>query len=239
MVFTPHSELRAPNSNYSALRTRQYSDSIMTEVISCPACNHLLRVPLDWLGQQVQCPECKAMFRAPVREGDTLTAPELISRPAPVASPSAKKPDLMLMLPAFGLMVLGVMGLIVNGYMAYLFLGDPAVGEDLVRKQLPELRKLGFGADVPPEQQAQQDDETAKMVARFLRWFEPVAFAISLMTFLGGLSIVLRWNYRLSQLGCVTAAINPAGLCCVPGAIAGIWGLLMLGSEEGRSHFVK
>ena len=36
-----------------------------TEVIACPACKHLVRVPLDWLGTQVQCPECKAMFRAP------------------------------------------------------------------------------------------------------------------------------------------------------------------------------
>src|SRR6478609_8325273 len=53
-----------------------------TEVIACPACKYLVRVPLDWLGTQVQCPECKAMFRAPVRENGKLTEAELISRPA-------------------------------------------------------------------------------------------------------------------------------------------------------------
>src|SRR5207249_9757968 len=86
-----------------------------TEVITCPACRHLLRVPADWLGQTVQCPECKATFRAPVRDGDRLTEPELISRPAPAAAPAAaRKPDVMLLLPAFGLLFVGFAGLVVN-----------------------------------------------------------------------------------------------------------------------------
>jgi len=56
---------------------------------------------------------------------------------------------------------------------------------------------------------------------------------------LGGLSIALQWNHRLAQVACVLAALNFAHLCCVPGAVAGLWGLLMLGSEEGREHFQR
>ena len=33
-----------------------------TEVIACPACRHLVRVPADWLGQPVQCPQCQSDF---------------------------------------------------------------------------------------------------------------------------------------------------------------------------------
>ena len=57
--------------------------------------------------------------------------------------------------------------------------------------------------------------------------------------FLGGLSIALGWNYRLAQVGCVAAALNFTHLCCVPGAIAGLWGMLMINSDEGRAHFRK
>src|SRR5947207_22781 len=97
-----------------------------TEVIACPACKHALRVPLDWLGTQVQCPECKAMFRAPVRANGGLTEPELISRPPSAAAPAApKRPDLMLLVPAFGLLFCGVAGLIANAAALYLFFSHP------------------------------------------------------------------------------------------------------------------
>src|SRR6478735_730934 len=88
------------------------------EVIACPACNHLLRVPLDWLGQSVQCPECRAMFRAPVRTADGLSQAELLSRAAPTTPPAPRKLDAMLLLPTFGLLFCGVAGLIVNGMLS-------------------------------------------------------------------------------------------------------------------------
>jgi hypothetical protein len=209
-----------------------------TEVISCPACNHLLRVPLDWLGQPVQCPECRAMFRAPVRDGDTLTKPELISRPesaAPGVTP--KRLDAMLLLPAFGLLFCGVAGLIVNGMLTYRFLADPDGAKQYIRNQLSGFREQGLGAGDPPEEREKLDDERAEKLVRTMRWVLPTFAAVSGVVFLGGLSMALRWNYRLAQLGCVAAALNVPHLCCVPGAVAGLWGLLMLSSEEGRAHF--
>jgi hypothetical protein len=211
-----------------------------TEVISCPACNHLLRVPLEWLGQPVQCPECKAMFKAPVRDGDALTRPELISPPAPAAQPGPrKKLDAMLLLPAFGLLFCGVAGLIVNGMLTYKILADPAGGVQWAKNQLPALRQFGIGADDPPEEQEKRDDERAREMAATFRWVFPLGLLASGLALLGGLSIALRWSHKLAQLGCVAAAVNLPHLCCVPGSVAGLWGLLMLNSDEGRAHFTK
>jgi hypothetical protein len=210
-----------------------------TEVISCPACNHLLRVPVDWLGQSVQCPECKAMFRAPVREGDGFTKPELIARAAPATPAPGKRIDPLLLLPAFGLLLCGVAGVIVNGMLSYRFLADPAGSEEYIKNQLVNFRAQGFGADDPPEERERLDAQRAQKVARAMRWALPLFTAVSALVFVGGLSIALRWNLRLAQLGCVAAALNIPHLCCVPGSIAGLWALLMLHSDEGRAHFAR
>lgn len=208
----------------------------ITEVISCPACNHLVRVPIDWLGQSVQCPECRSMLRAPVRMGDGLSQPELISRPSGVR-PQGKKFDAMLLLPTFGLLFCGVAGLIVNGMLTYRFLADPAGAKQYLRNQMEGMRQYGFGADDPPAEREARDDRRADDWNRILRWVLPAALAVSAVTFLGGLSIALRWNHRLAQIGCIAASVNLPNLCCVPGAVAGLWGLLMLNSDEGRAHF--
>jgi hypothetical protein len=210
-----------------------------TEVISCPGCKHLHRVPLDWLGQQVQCPTCKAMFRAPVHVDGKLTEPELLSRPTPATTTSPTKPDAMLMLPAFGLLFCGVVGMIVNGVFLYLFLSDPAGGDQWAKNQMPAIRQLGFKTEGPPEQQQQQDEQDAAQLARTYRWLLPLSLAVSAVIFWGGLSIVRRRNYRLAKFACVLAALNIAHGCCIPGALAGLWGLLMLNSDEGREHFLK
>jgi hypothetical protein len=40
------------------------------------------------------------------------------------------------------------------------------------------------------------------------------------------------------MLGCFAAALNVNELgCCFPGALAGIWGILMLVRDEGRRYF--
>lgn len=210
-----------------------------TEVISCPACSHLLRVPLDWLGQPVQCPECKAMFRAPIRDGDGFTKPELISRAAPAVPNPPKRLDALLLLPAFGLLFCGAAGVIVNGMLTYRFLADPEGSKQYIKNQLVNFRNHGFGAEDPPEDRDRLDDERAAKVARSMRWVLPLFASMSALAFLGGLSIALRWNLRLAQAGCVAASLNVPHLCCVPGSIAGLWGLLKLGSEEGRAHFAK
>jgi hypothetical protein len=219
--------------------TASMSSQPETEVIACPACRHLVRVPLDWLGQQVQCPECKALFRAPVRAGGKLTEPELISRSGPPPAAIPARPDAMLLLPAFGLLLCGVAGVVVNAALLYLFLSEPGGGKQWAKNQMPAMRKVGFGTPGPPETQEERDDQDAEKLARFYRWAVPLSLATSAVVFAGGLSIARRRNYRLAQVACVLASLNVAHLCCVPGALFGLWGLLMLGSDEGREHFLR
>jgi hypothetical protein len=209
-----------------------------TLVIACPACRHTLRVPLDWLGQSVQCPECRARFKAPVRDGDALTSPELIAR-EPVAGVAPRKRfDAMLLLPAFGLLLCGVMGVAVNGILCWKLFFDQNSGKDLAKAQLAYLHQFGFGVEnLPPGEKEKREDDEAEKIVNMLRWVLPLALALSFGAFLGGLSIAVRWNYRLAQAGCVLASLNLPHLCCIPGAVAGVWALLMLNSEEGREHF--
>lgn len=212
-----------------------------TEVIACPACRHLLRVPLDWLGTQVQCPECRALFRAPVRDADgKLTEPQLLSAPTPAAPPPRRRFDAMLLLPAFGLMLCGVAGVLVNAVLLYLLLSDPVWGKSWAKAQVETVKKLGGAApEEPPEQKAAKDEQEAERLARQFRVILPIALVVSAVVLAGGLSIALRRNYRLAQVACVLASVNIAHCCCVPGAAFGLWGLLMLGSDEGREHFLR
>jgi hypothetical protein len=209
-----------------------------TEVISCPACKHLLRVPADWLGTQVQCPECRAMFKAPVRDGDRLTDPELVS--APTDSPPAPRRgrlDPMLLIPAFGLLLVGVSGLVVNCYQAAQFHLNPEAAKEGLKAQFAALRQAGFGKDDPEDEREKLDAERADKAAGALRVALPVFAAVSAGAFAGGLAMALRRGYRVAVLGCVLAPLNVVGLCCVPGGVFGLWGLVMLLSAEGREHF--
>jgi hypothetical protein len=202
-----------------------------TEVLSCPSCKHLVRVPADWLGQTVQCPECQATFTAPIREGDRLTEATLLSAPAS-PPPVAARPDPILTLPAFGLMLVGAASFLVNGYLLVKFLSSPDRGQAWVQDQLPQLRKWGLQEEnaegTPDEQDARV---AAELAPRFL-WVWPAAMTAGAVTFAGGVAMLRRKAYRLAQVGCLLAAVNLPHLCCIPGAVFGLWGLLMLMSDE-------
>jgi hypothetical protein len=210
-----------------------------TELISCPACEHLLRVPLDWLGTQVQCPECKALFRAPVRVDGRLTEPELLARPDSAGAPPVRKrPDLMLLIPAFGLLLCGIAGGLVNGVLLYQLLTDPTGGKAGAKNQIDALRQAGIGK-VEPEKQAEKDEQEAGQLVRLNRWTFPLALLVSTVVLAGGLSILGRRYRGLAAVACVLASVNLLHCCCVPGAVFGLWGLLMLNSDEGREHFLR
>jgi hypothetical protein len=144
----------------------------------------------------------------------------------------------MLLLPAFGLLFCGVAGMIVNAVLARDVF-DPVAGARWAKNQIPALRQVGLWADDPPNERDKLDEQRAEEMVRSLRWVLPTAGLVSAVVFLGGLSIVLRWNRRLAQASCVLAALNIPHLCCVPGSVAGLWGLLMLASDEGRAHFAR
>jgi hypothetical protein len=180
------------------------------------------------------------MFRSPERDGrGGLTQPILLSRPESSSVPARKPFDAMLFLPAFALMFCGIAGLLANSITAVRLFQDPVAMREVVQAQFAEARKFGLGADDPPEQRAQLDDQRADQTMRALQVVLPAFALLSGLVFLGGLSIALRWNHRLAQLGALAAIVNLPHLCCVPGAPAGLWALLMLGSREGREHFER
>ena len=212
-----------------------------TEVISCPACKHLVRVPADWLGTTVQCPECRAKFTAPVRDGDHLTDPVLLSAPPANPAPARPKADPFLLLPAWGLMLVGLAAVVADGVLFVRFVAAPDGGRGWLRDQMPEIARMGLAPTPPGEtedQRREREEQAVEALAPRLRWVWLAAAAAGGLTAAGGLAIVRRRNYRLAQLGCVAAAVNAPNLCCLPGAVFGLWGLLMLMGDEGRSHFV-
>jgi hypothetical protein len=180
------------------------------------------------------------MFRAPIRIDGKLTEAELLSR-APSEPTDAKprgKVDFMLMLPAFGLLLCGIVGSVINGTMCYRVYSDPAAAKQMVKEQVEAAKRFNAQpkADTP-EKQAEQDEQNTAQLLKLYQWMFPVFLGVSVLVLCGGLAMVLRRGYRLSQLACVVAMLNFAHLCCLPGAVFGIWGLLMLSSSEARDHF--
>jgi Co/Zn/Cd efflux system component len=159
--------------------------------------------------------------------------------PVPSSALVVAGADPALWWPAFGLIVCGVAGLIVNVVVCWRLWHDPDGTHAYIRHQVERLRQWGLTEELETDQQRQaHDEQRATQVMRHLPWIVPLAAVAAVLALLAGVSIALRWNYRLAQLGCVAAAFNVVGLCCLPGALVGLWGLLLLQSEEGRGHFV-
>ena len=200
-----------------------------TEVISCPACKHVLRVPPDWLGQTVQCPECQATFTSPRRDGGALTEAVLLTDSRPV-QPIRKSADVALWLPAFALMLLGVVSLVVNSLTLADIANDPAQFEERKKAEAAEMSKL-FGQD--PQAGANNPGANWPVLAGITGW----GIVCGVASFAGGLGMALRKWYWLARLGSALAVVNFAGCCCVPGAFVGVWSWMLLRSDEGREHF--
>ena len=59
----------------------------------------------------------------------------------------------------------------------------------------------------------------------------------SLLAALSGFCILRgRW-YWVALFGCVAAMTTVGQACCIPGTIAGLWGILALVRDDGRAHF--
>jgi enoyl-CoA hydratase/carnithine racemase len=138
-------------------------------------------------------------------------------------------------------MFLGVAGLVVGGWNATRYFGDPSEAKQDVLQMIEESRKRGLGppALADPAEQEQADNDQAEQMARSLRMLIPLFTVVSGLVFYGGLAMALRRHYRMAQVGCILAMVNIAYGCCIPGLAVGAWGLLMLNSAEARAHFGK
>ncbi|VTS03555.1 zinc ribbon domain-containing protein [Tuwongella immobilis] len=123
-----------------------------TTAIHCPACHQQVRVPTSMFGTPVQCPHCYAMFQAPKRLADgTLSAPERLPDLPPVEpelTPPQKRHKLResLMFPAMLVLLVGLMGVIVNGTLVTLSLQFP---ESFRKFIIQELQMFNQFLDEP------------------------------------------------------------------------------------------
>jgi hypothetical protein len=168
----------------------------------------------------------------------------------------------MFLVPGFAMLILGLAGAFVNGYIAADAISRPEAALEHGRRLVNDLRSFegltgpareskGKTDDPTPQDlfaavagqaarwsdQVQRDEALAVGWAPYIRNMHLVFAGVSLVAGLGGLAILRgRW-YGLAILGCLASIMNLNHGCCLPGAVAGIWGILMLVRDEGRKHF--
>jgi hypothetical protein len=85
---------------------------------------------------------------------------------------------------------------------------------------------------------ANADERTAQLWAPWIYPSRFVGMALGAISAVGGYCMLRGRGYLVAFAGCIAAAVNVNELaCCVPGAIAGFWGILMLVRDDGRRYF--
>lgn len=227
-------------------------------LLPCPGCGRPLGLPPEAVGQPLNCPHCGASFHVPRGPDGT---PGAVAAGAPKARFAASLPR-GLVVPVLMLLMLGFAGMFVDGYLSYLFATQPNADYDYAYNRVIEARSIQTMGDTT---QATTDDwehiapaaiggtamtmaagevlENAANAELARAWQPSVApashysFVASALAAVGGLCILRGRFYWLAIAGCVAAMANVNHLCCLPGGVAGLWGILSLVRDEGRAHF--
>ena len=215
----------------------------MEHTIVCPGCAKPLHVPAEALAKPMSCPHCRTNIHVPVSDDGTLGTPEKVKR--------SRIPEILLA-PMYLLMTLGFAGTAVNGYLSAQFYNQPLSQLEFARTRVHEYHMIEsistIGGDDPMSVDglsmiggtivpAAEDELLAQKWATGMKPIHTVSTGLSFLALLGGLCILLGRFYWLALLGCVAAILNVNHLCCLPGGIAGLWGILVLVRDEPRLHF--
>jgi hypothetical protein len=223
--------------------------------ITCPnpKCGRALNLPAAAVGRPLSCPHCRTAIGISLGADGTPTAPHALG--------GTWRVPRMFLVPGFAVLILGFAGAFVNGYVAADASTRPEAALEHSRRLVGDLRSFegltgpsreskGKGEPTPQDlfaavagqaarvgEQHRADEALAAAWAPHVFTVHAVFAAVSGVAGAGGLAILRgRW-YWLAILGCVASILNLNTGCCVPGAVAGIWGLLMLVRDEGRKHF--
>jgi hypothetical protein len=224
-------------------------------VITCPtpACGKPLRLPDTAVGKPLYCPHCRTPIRVTLGPDGT---------PASVSAPDRlMRVPRMLMVPGFALLILGVAGAFVNGYIAFDCLAHPPAAREHANRYVREFNNLDQQLNF--NKKPKKDDEASEhelfmaaagggagatvliaieeaMTDAWTPRMQPVhlwsAFT-SLLAAVAGWCILRGRYYALCLLGCLSAMLTVGQACCVPGVVAGVWGFLTLVRDDGRAHF--
>lgn len=216
-------------------------------LIRCPHCNHALSLPDEYLGQVVSCLECHAPFRAPAREGGQLTAPQPLPKPTRIPA--------RVFVPTFGLLLMGFAGLFVNLYLAWWFGIDPKAAAQFAEANMffmldPDAPPAKDGKTRTADEEKKRRDEQAEKQQRLVKdaagKVSPegmrkvrLAFAlVSLGVVAGGFCFALRRGYYYCYFACLLSALNSPDIgCCFIGVVLGVWGFMVLISDDGQRYF--
>ena len=213
--------------------------------IRCPRCLSPLAVPGEAIGKPLQCPHCQATFEVAVDADSSLRV--VLRRTATVTVPK------FLFGPALGLLLFGLAGTLVNGYLSLKFTVQPGAALEFARARVSQIRTAGILADAKeqgvepsapraelPSADAPLSPEEEALAAAWAPSMRPIhllGLLSSLLTLAGAICILSGRCYLLALLGCLASVLNVDPICCIPGGIAGFWGFLMLIRDEGRRHF--
>lgn len=214
--------------------------SLMDHVIICPGCGASLHVPDAAVGQPAHCPHCKTQFGLTATPGG----------PPTVLPPKPRIPR-RLILPAFGLIVLGSAGLLVNGLMAVRCEFDEGFAERYARSTVAEERAIeslgskqpdtpfmaAAGPGVVGHVREELDEQLAAARAPRVRPLAWASVALSAAALAGGVTMLAGRLLPLAILGCVAAAANVNHNCFIPGLVVGVYGIVTLARDDVRDHF--
>ena len=216
----------------------RYRIRMVDSLLPCPSCRTNLKVPDELRGKVITCLECNALL---------ISSPLVDEAALSLAPPSAVRggfpPRIFIAMAA--LIFLGIAGAFVNGYYAIQFHNDPEALERYADSTLAQMVSIQmFGAkqkDVDEKWDAETTRRRAKeWVAEHGERMKTMAYvflAVSVVVVVGGLAFAFQKPYWLAWVGCVVAMANLNHGCCFPGVVAGIWGMSVLFSNEGRRYF--
>lgn len=223
------------------------SDAANSRIV-CPQCRQTLEIPPEAVGRSVSCTECRARFHIPRNDDGTPGEPAL---PAPGRKVLAVPKQLFG--PALALLLFGLAGTLVNGYLSLMFAFKPNSDLEFARMRVMQIRAAGVlaetkrNANVPEDQRDELPDTEAPLSPEeealaqawmpSMRPIHLIGTLTSALTLLGGYCLLTGRSYGLAILGCFVSVVNVDPICCIPSGLAGLWGLLMLVRDESRPHF--
>ena len=224
-------------------------------VITCPtpACGKPLKLPAAAVGKPLACPHCRTPLRVTLGADGT---------PSRVTAPGGlMRVPRLLLVPGFALLILGVAGGFVNGYIAVDCFANPGAEVVHANRYVREFhnldKQMNFNRPRKKDDEASDhelfmaaagggagatvliavEDAMTEAWATRMKSVHTASTVTSLLAALSGWCILRGRGYWVALFGCVAAMTTVGQACCIPGTIAGLWGILALVRDDGRAHF--
>ena len=142
--------------------------------------------------------------------------------------------------PAILLIIVGVFNILLALAMLGIGVQWTVKSVDQIRAEQQQAAELvhQFAPNLPQEEMQKQTPEQLKM-QNMITYLASGAISLvsGLLTLFGGVRMRGLQSYGLAVLGSVLALLPCTSPCCILGQVAGIWGLVVLMSQDVKSAF--